>query len=136
MEKGCGERKSRFFKENAHDGAPLSEQASPPLSSVPMACGVLQDQMVAWRESVMWFTGLPGAGRSQKRGPGNLSPPLWWGAAPTGKTWSESARSSGIEDLKKGCHQLLSSEHPLSAECSGQPVESWARMGSCSRYRL
>lgn len=75
MEKELGERKSRFFKENAHNGAPLSERASPPLSSVAMACNVLQDQMVAERESVVWFTGLPGAGRSQKRGPGESVTP-------------------------------------------------------------
>lgn len=40
-----------------------------------MACDVLQDQMVAERESVVWFTGLPGAGRSQKRGPGESVTP-------------------------------------------------------------
>lgn len=110
MEKEWGERKSRFFKENAHNGAPLSDRASPPLSSVAMACDVLQDQMVAERES-QWCgsQGCLGLGGPRREVQGNLSPPrCWgWGAAPTGKMWSESARSPGIEDLKKGVSPAL-----------------------------
>lgn len=64
-----------------------------------------------WQRESQWCgsQGCLGLGGPRREVQGNLSPPrCWgWGAAPTGKMWSESARSPGIEDLKKGVSPAL-----------------------------